>query len=72
MPKLRGLTQMVHRDVSVPYPRSGQGGGYPGYPPPHSIRQSSIASTCYPAGGMPLAFTQENFLVILYFTVSTV
>ena len=27
------------------------------------IRQSSIASTCYAAGGMPLAFTQEDFLV---------
>ena len=26
-------------------------------------RQSSRASTCYTAGGMPLAFTQENFLV---------
>ena len=47
-------------------------GGYLGYPPqpgldgvpspPH--RQSSIASTCYAAGGMPLAFTQEDFLVI--------
>ena len=38
--------------------------GYPpfppwvgGVPPPH------IASTCYAAGGMPLAFTQEDFLV---------
>ena len=31
-----------------------------GYPP---IRQSSIVSTCYTAGGMPLAFTQEDFLV---------
>ena len=43
------------------------GGGYPipglrGYPYP-PIRQSNIASTCYAAGGMPLAFTQENFLV---------
>ena len=28
------------------------------------IRQSSIASTCYLAGGMPLAFTQEDFLVL--------
>ena len=41
-------------------------GGYPdqvwmGYPPP--IRQSSIASTCYAVGGVPLAFTQEDFLV---------
>ena len=36
--------------------------GLDGVPPP-LIRQSSIASTCYPAGGMPLAFTQEDFLV---------
>ena len=33
-----------------------------GYPLPVR-RQSSIASTCYAAGGMPLAFTQEDFLV---------
>ena len=39
------------------------------YPPPPPIRrQSSIASTCYVAGGMPLAFTQEDLLV---FSVST-
>ena len=38
-----------------------------GYPPP--IRQSSIASTCYVAGGMPLAFTQEDFLVQNYFDI---
>ena len=31
-----------------------------GYPP----RQISIGSTCYTAGGMPLAFTQEDFLVL--------
>ena len=31
-----------------------------GTPP---TRQSSIASTCYAAGGMPLAFTHEDFLV---------
>ena len=30
------------------------------FPP---IRQSSMASTCYAAGSMPLAFTQEDFLV---------
>ena len=55
--------------------RSGQG-GTPGYPPSRTgwgvnlpppptttRRQSSIASTCYAAGGMPLAFTQEDFLV---------
>ena len=33
-----------------------------GYPP----RQISIASNCYTAGGMPLAFTQEDFLVQCY------
>ena len=31
-----------------------------GYPP---IRQSSKVSTCYAAGSVPLAFTQEDFLV---------
>ena len=46
--------------------------GYPhhdwtGYPPP-PIRQSSIASTCYAASGMPLAFMQEDFLVTLCVT----
>ena len=54
------------------YPQPGlDGGGVPpttktgwGTPPP--IKQSSIASTCYAASGMPLAFTQEDFLVILY------
>ena len=40
-------------------------GGTLGTPPP--IRQSSIASTCYVAGGMPLAFTQEDFLVLKLF-----
>ena len=43
--------------------------GYPpepgmGYPPrPGMGYPPSIASTCYAAGGMPLAFTQEDFLV---------
>ena len=32
-----------------------------GYPSP---RHNSRASTCYAAGGMPLAFAQEDFLVI--------
>ena len=40
------------------YPIPGLG-GTPGTPP----RQSSTASTCYAAGGVPLAFTQEDFLV---------
>ena len=43
------------------YPRSGWSGGTQGNPP--TMRQNSRASTCYPAGGMPLAFTQEDFLV---------
>ena len=49
----------------VPPPRPEM--GYPpdlrwGTPPP--ITQSSIASTCYAAGGVPLVFTQEDFLFI--------
>ena len=36
-----------------------------GYPPPHT----SIASTCYAVGGMPLAFTQEDFLVVSFLCV---
>ena len=35
--------------------------GWWGYRPP--TRQSSIVSTCYAAGSMPLAFMQEDFLV---------
>ena len=31
--------------------------------PPPVRRQISIASSCYVVNGMPLAFTQENFLV---------
>ena len=46
----------------VPHPRSGWCGGVPGVPP-LPTRQSSIASTFYAAGGVPLAFTQEDFLV---------
>ena len=50
-------------------PPSGQ--DWMGYPPPPQPeldgvpphRQSSIVSTCYVAGGMPLAFTQQDFLV---------
>ena len=50
------------------YPRpSLDGGGYLGYPPTMSgwgyPPPPTIASTCYAAGGMPLAFTQEDFLV---------
>ena len=56
----------------IGYPPPRPGIGYPppwldGVPPPPQIRQSSIASTCYAAGGMPLAFTQEDFLVFCFF-----
>ena len=44
------------------YPMSG---GVPHLWPP--IAQSSIASTSYAAGGVPLAFTQEDFLVFILF-----
>ena len=44
------------------------GWGYP--PPPLPRRQSSRASTCYAAGGMPLAFTQEDFLVDVFWVFS--
>ena len=47
-------------------PRSGR----MGVPPPvgldgvpHPGDSSSTASTCYAVGGMPFAFTQEDFLV---------
>ena len=46
---------------------AGTGLGYPltrtglGYPPD---RTAEWVSTCYTAGGMPLAFTQEDFLVL--------
>ena len=42
--------------------------GVPHLPTP--ITQSSIASTCYMADGVPLAFMQEDFLVIFNFTSS--
>ena len=47
------------------------GGTYPGQGVPSLIqdrsrwRQTSTVSTCYAAGGMPLAFMQEDFLAIM-------
>ena len=38
-------------------------GGRNTYPQVPSGRQRNRASTCYMAGGMPLAFTHEDFLV---------
>ena len=49
-------------EVTTPLPpplRTGRG-----YPAPSGLDgQSSRASTCYMASGMPLAFTQEDFLL---------
>ena len=42
------------------YPPTMTGWGTPHHDPP----PPSIASTCYAAGDMPLAFTQEDFLVL--------
>ena len=54
--------------------RSGWGGGTPGldgggYPPP-TIRQNSKASTCYPAGGMTLAFHTGGLSCFFCFDLS--
>ena len=46
-----------HDWLGYPLARTGWG------TPHHPIRQSSIASTCYAAGGMSLAFKQDDFLV---------
>ena len=63
-----GTPSQVWVGGGTPYPISGLGGGgtpsqvggVPVVPPP-----PGIASTCYgyAAGSMPLAFTQEDFLV---------
>ena len=63
-------------DKRYPLPRSGQGEGDPHWwmgvhPPPNlgpgregcAPKWNSIACTWYAADGMPLAFTQEDFLV---------
>ena len=57
-----------HQDWIVGTPRTGWGTPTPigtgwGYPFPVR-RQSSRASNCYAAGGVPVAFTQEDFLVL--------
>ena len=58
-------------DIGLEYPYPSLQSGLDGVPPvrtgwgtPSPVRrQSSKASTCYAVGGMPLAFTQEDFLV---------
>ena len=53
-----GLDRVPHQDwMGVPLSRTGWG----------NPSQISIASTCYAAGGMPLAFKQEDFLVVIDF-----
>ena len=61
-------------EITWPGPRRGDsphqaGWGYPpgqdGVNPPATGRQSSRASSCYKAGGMPLAFTQRTLLFTL-------
>ena len=52
----------------VPPPGKGVPPAWEGVPPdPRGIPYlNSIACTCYAAGGVPLAFTQEDFLFILF------
>ena len=64
-PGLDGSTPCPGLD-GIPPSRSGWGTA-----PPPIRRQSSIVSTYYMAGGMPLAFMREDFLVLLFiFAVS--
>ena len=44
----------------------GYPSGWMGIPPPPPGRQSSTASTCYTAGGMPLAFTQDILVEFVF------
>ena len=68
----RGVPGQVQPGGGVPGP--GLDGGEGGVPGPHLDGGEGTpkffffffytACTCYTAGGMPLAFTQEDFLVI--------
>ena len=57
---------LPHPGMGYPPPQTLDGAPPPLWdwvPPTHPpTRQSSIASTCYAAGSVPLAFTQEDFL----------
>ena len=76
-PPWDGVPPTIKTWLGYPHPGMGYPPTHPhpwdGYPPQHGTgypptwpppRQSSIASTCYAAGGVPLAFTQEDFLVL--------
>ena len=59
--------------VSLDWERTGVPLAMTGIPPSQdwgTPRQNSKTSTCYPAGGMPLAVTQEDFLVQLMFLLT--
>ena len=62
MPGVGGYPSQVWMEGYPGYPWSGLdgGGGTQGIPPP--TRQSSIANTCYAAGGMPLRSRRRTFL----------
>ena len=51
------------RSGQIRTPQPGQGRV------PPSPRQNSRANTCYATGGMPLAFTQEDFLFLFGFPI---
>ena len=60
--RLDGVPPPSRTGWGTPHPRLDEATS-PIPPPPTVRRQISKASTCYAAGGMPLAFTQEDFLV---------
>ena len=64
VPPTLGWGTPHHQDLTRVSPQAGVPPtlGWGTHPP--LTRQSSIARTCYAAGGMSLAFTQEDFLVI--------
>ena len=70
-PADRGTPSKIRK--GVPPSKISRGYPHPGldWVPPSPIRrQISIASNCYTVGGVPLAFTQEDFLVEEIFSVN--
>ena len=65
---LDGIPHPHHDWMGYPPPPTMTGWGTPPPPPPPPpwFDPTSIASTCYTAGGMPLAFTQEDFLFVSF------
>ena len=58
-PPLAGWGTLIRRVGYPPVQVADQDGGYPNW--------NSIACTCYAAGGMPLGFSQEDFLSNLFY-----